>query len=73
MDKSSNINELGEGNDTIAAAPSRVLQRATPGELASYIFEANTSFRLMAEAKGFDFLTYLIEMVIIEAARIRDQ
>lgn len=73
MEKASSGNEPDGGDETKAAPSPSALESATPHEFASYVFETNASLRHMADAKGFDFLTYLIEMVIHEAARIRDQ
>ena len=49
------------------------LKTSSASEFAGYVFDHNKVFRQLSESKNLVFLTYLLEMTTVEAARIRDE
>ncbi len=49
------------------------LDQATTAEFSAYVFDQTKVFLRSAQERELNFLTYLLEMVAIEAARLRDE
>lgn len=64
-------------NDDVPAknseGPGSAFDKASTSELSAYIFDQTKVFLRTAGARDLDFLAYLLEMVAVEAARLRDE
>lgn len=47
--------------------------QATTANFSAYVFDQTKVFLRAAQDRELNFLTYLLEMVAIEAARLRDE
>lgn len=64
------------GAADFSGARSRVtaaFDNASKVEFTDFVHDQAQILMWSAEAKGHDFLTYLLEMVAVEAARLRDE
>lgn len=64
-------NKGGEKKGDVIGGDSR-LGASTPLEFAGYVFDHVKVFRQIAESKNLVFLSYLLEVASLEAARVRD-
>lgn len=48
-------------------------EHATTADFSAYVFDQTKVFLRGAQERELNFLTYLLEMVAIEAARLRDE
>lgn len=64
--------EAPEERDEEREAEQSRLNTSDPAEFAGYVFDHISVFRRLAEERQLSMMTYLLEMVQLEAARVRD-
>lgn len=68
--------EVRPGDDVQTSdrmASASAFDAATTIEYSAYIFDQTKVFLRSAQARDLKFLVYLLEMVAVEAARLRDE